>query len=208
MAELALYYDDVLGLHADLHVVPVRNWRRALWFDQTGLPWVRPSPNLPSLTSALIYPALVAFEGTNVSVGRGTETAFQRLGAPWLDAQRVVALLAGRTLPGVHFRVESFTPRAPTDGKYGGERIPGVRVIVTDRDAFPAGRVGATLLWAIARVNSHSLHVDTLAFDLRFGDPAARAALVRGEDPDSVMGRQLPDVVAFGARARRYELYK
>lgn len=208
MAELALYYADRLGLQTELHVVPARNWRRSLWFDQTGLPWVRPSPNLPSLTSALIYPALVAFEGTNVSVGRGTPTAFQRLGAPWLDARRVVARLRDRHLPGVRFAVESFTPHAPTDGKYRGRRIPGVRIIVTDRDTFQAGRVGATLLWAIAGVNGDSLRVDTLAFDLRFGDPAARAALMRGEDPDGVIGQQLPAVAAFADRARRYELYK
>jgi uncharacterized protein YbbC (DUF1343 family) len=208
MGELALYYDDQLGLHADLHVVPARNWRRSLWFDQTGLPWVRPSPNLPSLTSALIYPALVPFEGTNVSVGRGTPTAFQRLGSPWMDAHQIVEVLAKRRLPGVRFAAESFTPRAPTDGKYGGRRIPGVRIIVTDRDAFQAGRIGAALLWAIAGVNGDSLRMDTLAFDLRFGDPAARAALMRGGDPDSVMDRELPAVAAFAERAGRYELYK
>lgn len=208
MGELALYYNDQLGLHADLHVVSARNWRRSLWFDQTGLPWVRPSPNLPSLASALIYPALVPFEGTNVSVGRGTPTAFQRLGSPWMDAHQIAEILSKRRLPGVRFAVESFTPHAPTDGKYGGRRIRGVRIIVTDRDAFQAGRVSATLLWAIAGVNGDSLHVDTLAFDLRFGDPAARAALMRGEDPDSVMNRELPGVAAFAERAGRYELYK
>jgi uncharacterized protein YbbC (DUF1343 family) len=208
MGELALYYDDVLGLHADLHVVPARNWRRALWFDETGLPWVRPSPNLPSPTSALIYPALVAFEGTNVSVGRGTDDAFQRLGAPWLDARRVSRLLADREMPGVKFEAEDFTPRAPTDGKYGGRQIPGVRIVVTDRDAFNAGRVSAALLWAIGRVHADSLHLDTLAFDLRFGSSAARVALLRGEDPDAVIDRQLPAVVAFAERVKRYELYR
>jgi len=208
MGELALYYNDVLSLHTDLHVVPTRGWRRPLWFDETGLPWVRPSPNLPSLASALVYPALVAFEGTNVSVGRGTDDAFQQLGAPWLDAKRVVALLADRGMPGVQFKAEKFTPHAPTDGKYGGRQIPGVRVVVTDRNAFHAGRVGAALLWAIAKASRDSLRIDTLTFDLRFGSPAARVALVRGDDPDAVIDQQLPAVVAFSQRVLRYQLYK
>lgn len=208
MGELARYFDAVLELHGELHVIPAKGWRRALWFDQTGLPWVRPSPNLPSLTSVLMYPALVPFEGTNLSVGRGTPIAFQWLGAPWLDARRVVHLLAGRDLPGVRFEVASRTPRAPSDGKYGGRPVNGVRIVATRRDAFDAGRVGATLLWAIARANRDSLRIDTLAFDLRFGDPAARVALLRGEDPDTVMAHQHPAVAAFTERTRRYQLYK
>jgi uncharacterized protein YbbC (DUF1343 family) len=208
MAELALYYDDLLAIHGDLHVVPARSWRRALWYDETRLPWVRPSPNLPSLTSALIYPALVSFEGTNLSVGRGSNAAFQQLGAPWLNARRAAALLSDRGLPGVRFRAGRFVPRMPTDGKYGGRQIPAVRVVVTDRDVFDAARVGAALVWAIAQVNRDSLHVDTLAFDLRFGSPSARVALLHGDDPDAVIDRQRPAVDAWIERVRRYELYK
>ena len=208
MAELALYYNDALALHAALHVVPVRSWRRALWFDETKLPWVQPSPNLPSEMSALIYPALVAFEGSNLSVGRGTSDAFQHLGAPWLDARRVVALLADRGTPGVRFEAERFEPHSPTDGKYNDRELAGVRIVVTDRNAFHAGRVGAALLWAIAKVNADSLRVDTLAFDLRFGSSRPRVALMRGEDPDAVIDRDLPDVVAFSARVRRFQLYR
>jgi uncharacterized protein YbbC (DUF1343 family) len=126
MGELALFYNSVLKIDAPLHVVPVAGWRRAMWFDETGLPWVRPSPNLPTLESALIYPSLVAFEGSNLSVGRGTETAFQRFGAPWMDAARVAQLLNGRHLAGVEFVVDWFTPRDPGDGKYAGRNIPGV----------------------------------------------------------------------------------
>src|SRR2546423_6646432 len=119
MGELARYLNAAVRVRADLHVVPVDGWRRAQWFDETGLPWVRPSPNLPTLASAIVYPALVAFEGTNVSVGRGTPDAFQRFGAPWLRADSVVVLLNGRGLPGVRFERSDFTPQAPTDGKYG-----------------------------------------------------------------------------------------
>src|SRR5689334_1334851 len=127
MGELALFYNATLHIGAPLHVVPVAGWKRAMWFDETGLVWVRPSPDLPNLMSALVYPALVAFEGSNVSVGRGTRDAFQRFGAPWMDAPRAAALLNGRRAPGVRFVVDSFTPENPGDNKYGGRRIPGIR---------------------------------------------------------------------------------
>jgi uncharacterized protein YbbC (DUF1343 family) len=207
MGELARYYNDDLHLGADLHVIPARGWRRDQWFDETGLPWVRPSPNLPTLASALLYPALVAFEGSNLSVGRGTPDAFQRLGSPWLDAPRVAALLAGRRLSGVRFDTETFTPAAPGDGKFGGRAIPGVRVIVTDRSRFEAGRLGAALLWAVAQANGDSLRLDTTAFDLRFGDPPMRRALVHGEDPDRAMDGVTPGVVAFTRRVAPFLLY-
>ena len=208
MGELARYYNDALHAGADLHVIPIRGWRRALWFDETGLPWVRPSPNLPSLASALLYPALVAFEGSNVSVGRGTPEAFQQLGAPWLDAKRVVALLDRRRLGGVRFEASVFTPRAPGDGKFGGRAIPGVRIVITDRSQVETGRLGATLIWAIAAANADSLRLDTLAFDLRFGDPAARLALLHGADPDQTMAAMAPAIVAFRQRVAPYLLYR
>ena len=150
-----------------------------MWFDETGLQWVRPSPNLPTLTSALIYPALVAFEGTNVSVGRGTADAFQRFGAPWMNAQEVASLLNGRRPPGVRFDVDSFTPVNPGDGKYGGKRIPGIRVVVTDRNAVQPGHLSAQILWALSRVNRDSLRFSDATFDERFGSSATAAGRAR-----------------------------
>jgi uncharacterized protein YbbC (DUF1343 family) len=208
MGELARYYNEDLHVGADLHVIPARGWRRGEWFDETGLPWIRPSPNLPSLTSALLYPALVAFEGSNLSVGRGTPDAFQRLGSPWLDAQRVAALLSSRRLGGVRFDTETFTPVAPGDGKFGGRAIPGVRIVVTDRSRVETGRLGAALLWAVAQANGDSLRLDTAAFDLRFGDPAARNALVHGADPDGTMDAARPAVAAFMHRVAPFLLYR
>jgi uncharacterized protein YbbC (DUF1343 family) len=209
MGELARFFNGELRIGADLRVVPVRGWRRRMWFDETGLPWVRPSPNMPSLGSALLYPAIVPFEGSpNVSVGRGTPDAFQHVGAPWLDAARVVALLNERDLAGVRFEAERFTPRAPTDGKYDGREIAGVRIVVTDRDRVQVARVGAALLWAIAKVHPDSLRLTPLAVDLRLGSAEAREALVRGDDPDAVIDRHLPAVVAFQQRTRRYQIYR
>jgi uncharacterized protein YbbC (DUF1343 family) len=208
MGELALFYNSVLGINAPLHVVPVAGWRRSMWFDQTGLPWVRPSPNLPTLASALVYPSLVAFEGTNVSVGRGTSDAFQRFGASWMNAGRIAELLNGRRLPGVRFVVDSFMPVNPGDAKYSGVRIPGVRVDVTDRELVQSGRIGAAILWAILQTNRDSLRVSTVAFDERFGSNAIREAILAGTDPDVAFDSRRPAVQQFLRKAERFRIYR
>ncbi len=207
MGELALFFNEELGIQANLTVVPVRGWRRAMWFDETKLPWVKPSPNLPTLTSALVYPALVAFERANVSVGRGTDIPFQLIGAPWMNGRGVADLLNDRLIPGVKFRAESFTPRAPTDGKFAEQELSGVRIIVTDRNSMNPSRVGAALLWAIAKTAPDSLKISNTGFDERFGAAGLREALLRGEDPDSVIDRELPAVTAFREKVRKYLLY-
>jgi uncharacterized protein YbbC (DUF1343 family) len=208
MGELALFFNSVLHVGADLHVVPVAGWHRAQWFDETGLPWVRPSPNLPTLASATIYPALVAFEGTNVSVGRGTPDAFQRFGAPWMLADSVVALLNARQLPGVRFERSDFTPHAPGDGKYAERLIPGVKIVLTDRDRYHAGRTGAAVLWALARTSRDSLVVRASTFDERFGRPGMREALLRGEDPDDVVRRDDAAVEDWRRQVAPFLLYR
>ena len=208
MGEMALYFNEELDIKADLKVVPMKGWKRDLWFDRTGLPWVRPSPNMPSLQSAMLYPAIVAFEASNLSVGRGTATAFQIVGAPWLKAQETVNLLRERDVRGVRFLVEEFTPQAPTDNKYAGQRIQGIRILVTNRTSMQPSRVGAALLWAINKTSGSDLTLDSRAFDLRFGSPGAREALLRGDDPDGVIDRQYASVFQFRERTRRFHLYR
>ena len=208
MGEMALYFNEVLDIKADLKVVPMRGWRRELWFDRTGLPWVRPSPNMPTLQSAMIYPALVAFEASNLSVGRGTPNAFQIIGAPWLKAQETVNLLREREIRGVRFLVEEFTPQSPTDNKYANQKVQGIRILVTNRTSMQPSRVGAALLWAINKTSGTDLRLDNAAFDLRFGSPSAREALLKGEDPDAVIDRQYASVFQFRERTRRFHLYR
>ena len=208
MGEMARYFNDVLKIRANLHVIPAQGWRRDVWFDLTELPWIKPSPNMPSLQSAMLYPGLVAFEATNLSVGRGTPEAFQRLGAPWLNAAATVAILKDREIPGVRFYVENFTPQSPTDGKYGGQTIPGIKIVVTNRSGLQAARVGASLLWAIRKTAGTKLTINDRAFDLRFGSPGDREALLRGEDPDVLIDREFKAAYAFREQTRQYLIYR
>ena len=208
MGEMAGLFHRELGLKGRLHIVPVANWRRAMWFDDTDLPWVKPSPNLPTLRSALLYPALVPFEGTNVSVGRGTDEPFERVGAPWLKADSVIALLAPLELGGVRFRRDRFTPSAPGDGKFDGITVAGVRVEVLDREQLQVARVGAALLWAIGKAHGSEFVVQPRAVDLRLGSPEMRRALLDGDDPDAVVDRQLRALLAWEQGMSRFRLYR
>jgi uncharacterized protein YbbC (DUF1343 family) len=208
MGELARLFHAQLKLGTRLTVVPMQNWRRAMWFDETDLPWVRPSPNMPSVASALLYPALVPFEASNVSVGRGTDLPFQRFGASWLDAPRVARLLEDLNMTGVRFRTERVTPEQPGDGKFAGRPIPAIRIEIEDRERVQPARIGAAILWALHRVHPDSLRITPAGFDLRMGSARIRDALLAGGDPDAVIDRQLPAVIAFEREARRIHLYR
>jgi len=207
IAELARFYNDELDIGAELHVIPMRSWNRDLWYDRTGLPWVRPSPNMPSVHSALLYPGLVPFEATNVSVGRGTDVPFQWFGAPWLRTSEVLDLLRERPLRGVRFVADTQFVGDATDGKYPRQRVPGIHIQVTERSRVQPVRVGATILWALARTSRAELRVDSLPFDLRLGSPELRRALLSGSDPDVLMDREFQRAFAFRDRVRQYFLY-
>jgi uncharacterized protein YbbC (DUF1343 family) len=208
MGEMARLFNEGMRLRADLRVVPALGWKRSMWFDETGLPWVRPSPNLPNLTSATIYPSLVPFESSNVSVGRGTTTAFQRFGAPWMNAAEVVRRLEAMRLPGTQFVVDSFTPRGAGDNKFNDRHIPGVRIVLADRNAFEAGTVSAAILSVLRATSPDSLRITAAGFDLRLGSPSIREAIMRGEDPMPLMAREREKAAEFATRARRYWIYQ
>lgn len=205
--ELARWFAGELKIPVQLTVVQMGGYRRSMWWDETGLAWVVPSPSMTSLTSALTYPALVAFEGSNLSVGRGTALPFQQFGASWMDAPRVARRLEEYGLGGVRFDAVRVTPEKPGDAKFAGKNIPMVRIVVLDRDRVQVGRLGAAILWALGREHADSMRINARTFDDRFGVPAAREVLLRGDDPDEVIDRMQPAVVAFQRGVRPYLLY-
>jgi uncharacterized protein YbbC (DUF1343 family) len=208
MGELARLYNDRLALGTDLEVIPMSGWRRDMWWEDTGLPWVKPSPNLPSLASIFLFPATVHYEALNTSVGRGTPEAFQKIGAPWMDNVKMAELLNGRGLPGVRFEAERFTPIEPTDEKFPGVELPGVKIVVTDRNVAEPSRVAAALLWALVKTTPDSLVFRLPRFDEHFGAARLREALVAGADPDSLLAAEKPAVDAWRAGVEKYLIYR
>ena len=135
VGELARMYNAEHGIGADLTVVPVDGWKRGMWYDETGLPWVNPSPNLRRLEAVIHYPGTVFFEAINVSEGRGSDAPFEQIGAPWLKNEEVAAQMNALNLPGVRFEAVEFDIAQGTR-KYAGQRVKGVRFVITDRDAY------------------------------------------------------------------------
>jgi uncharacterized protein YbbC (DUF1343 family) len=183
LGELMRLAADLLAPQATLTIVPSGGWRRAMTYDATGLPWVKPSPNMPSLESAFHYPGSCLFEATNLSVGRGTGRAFQVIGAPWLDGAALLDRLreqAGEALAGVTVTLDSFTPHAPSDGKYDGVLVRGLRFQVIDRIEYDPTRLATALLAALVAGSPSPFEFRPEAFDRLAGGPALRAALEAG----------------------------
>ena len=146
MGELAKLFNAENKIGADLTVIPMKNWKRDMWFDETALPWISPSPNMRNMNEAALYTGPGAIEYTNISVGRGTDTPFEHIGAPWIDGVQLADALNARSIPGVRFYPVRFTPAS---SKYANEECQGVFIIVTDRVAMrptrdrPGARVRA-----------------------------------------------------------------
>ena len=194
------------GVAVDLVVVPALGWRRDMTFDETGLPWVPPSPNMPSVESALHYPGTCLFEGTSLSVGRGTPRAFQQVGAPWLDGEALAARLAALDVPDAVFVPVRFTPVDPGDGKFGDEPSGGVRLVADGPRYDPT--LAALALLAETKAMSgehwrwHESHFDRLA-----GADALRKALDAGAGYAELAERWGAEASGFAARRRPYLLY-
>jgi uncharacterized protein YbbC (DUF1343 family)/CubicO group peptidase (beta-lactamase class C family) len=181
LGELAQLFNAEKKIGADLTVVRVRNWSRDDWFDMTGLPWINPSPNMRNLIQATLYPGIGAIEGTNISVGRGTDTPFEQIGAPWIDGVKLAEELNARNLPGIRFYPVRFTP---TSSKYANEECQGVFMVVTDRVALRPVRVGVEIAAALTRLYGSQYNIDAAA--RLFGSSANLAALKAGADPASL----------------------
>lgn len=207
VGEALRLFAPTLAADADLHVVPARGVRRAqFWGHESKLPWTSPVSEVKSVEDLLIASALLPLEGTRLSLGRGTADPLVRIGAPWLDAKRVLDELADRPTPGVKFEVEHFTPRDPSDGKYDGQSIAGIRLRVIDRERVQTGRLALDLAWAVWKVHGDSLRLGGAAGAPGLG--AALALVARGADPDSLVDSNMAELVAFQKRARAVLMYR
>jgi uncharacterized protein YbbC (DUF1343 family) len=207
LGELARLANVELGIGADLTVVPVLGWSPAMDLDQTGLPFIPPSPNLRSLEALFHYPGLCLLEGTNLSVGRGTDHPFEQVGAPWLDTTRVLAGLRAANLPGVGFAGVRFRPKRPGDEKYADTRVAGIRLRVTDRNTYDPTATAITLMAVIRRVHPGQFRWTPAQFDRLAGTSGVRLDLSSGAGPAAVMAAWPAELQAFTVRRQPALLY-
>jgi uncharacterized protein YbbC (DUF1343 family) len=203
-------FNRELDLDLRLIVIPATGWKRSQWSDATGIPWIPTSPNIPDLESATHYPGTCLFEGTNLSVGRGTEQPFQQIGAPWLElaeAGEIVERLAGSGLSGVRLDVVSFTPDAPDDGKYAGAAVVGVRLTVTDRKRYDPVHTAVWLLREMRRLAGDRWEWNPDAFDRLAGTDRLRLAIEDGDPAEEIIAAWRGSLAAFRARRSAYLLY-
>jgi uncharacterized protein YbbC (DUF1343 family) len=213
LGELARYYNATQGLGCDLEVIPARGWRRGDYFDDTGLPWIMPSPNLPTLEGAIVYPGQVLLEGTNLSEGRGTTRPFELFGAPFLELRRLRHELQAIPLPGVVLREVTFEP---TFHKWAVKPCNGFQLHVTDRIAFRPYFTTLALLWVIRRLYPqqfawrqppYEYETERLPIDLLTGDAAIREGLDAGRPLAELAAAWQPDLQAFIEAGREFWLY-
>jgi uncharacterized protein YbbC (DUF1343 family)/CubicO group peptidase (beta-lactamase class C family) len=202
LGELAQLFGGEAGIDAELHVIAMRNARRGDWYDGTGLPWLAPSPNLTSVAAATLYPGVGMIEGAPVSVGRGTTTPFQLVGAPWIDAGRLADAMNALRLPGVRFAPTAFTPASAT---HAGKRCRGVRVEVTDRDALNSPALGVALAHTLYRLYPKEFQVDRILGNL--GSATLLDGIKAGEPLQSLLSGVEREAEAFGRTRARYLLY-
>jgi uncharacterized protein YbbC (DUF1343 family) len=203
--ELIRYLVGTGQVRADATVVPMKGYRLSMWWEETGLPWVNPSPNLRSMEATVLYPGTVFFEGTNVSEGRGTDAPFTLIGASWLtDAGAIARELNARRLPGVRFDSTSRTVEAGY--KYGGETIPMIRVAVTDRDVLRPADVGAHMLRAIYRRHPRQWQWRENRVERLSGSAALRRAVERGTVAELLRAWERETAV-WARGAEKYRLY-
>lgn len=204
--ELARLYVGEFGIDVDLRVVPVDGLTRSMTFDDTALPWVPPSPNMPSLASALAYPGTCLFEGTPLSVGRGTDRAFQWVGAPWLDGEALASALGAYGFEGVRFEPATFTPQGAGDGKFDGVEVHGVRVVVGD-PTFDAPAVGVAMVREAYRMSGDRWSWNVAHFDRLAGTDALRLGIEAGASLEALTGSWDMELEAFRALQRPYLIY-
>ena len=213
VGELALMFREELSLDVDLQVVPMKGWRRRMAYEDTGLPWVLPSPNIPTVDTAFVYPGGCLVEGTNLSEGRGTTRPFELVGAPWLDGHALARALERERIPGAGFRAAAFTP---TFQKHVDVLCHGVQVHVFDRARFPAFLAYLLLIHHARRQDPGRFawrlppyeyeHVK-LPFDILCGTDRVRKAIESGVSPKRLAAGWRKESAAFRKRRAKYLLY-
>jgi uncharacterized protein YbbC (DUF1343 family) len=203
VGELARMYNGEKGLRADLHVIEMQGWTRNMWLDSTGLEWVNPSPNIRNLTQAILYPGSCLLESNQVSVGRGTDTPFQIIGAPWFKGREVADYLNGLAIPGVRFMARRFRPTASV---FKDEDCQGLDIQLIDRDALDSVRMGLELLHATMEFHPGRFDIGGVMRLLGSDDAAAR--LKQGETGSAVAGSYASDLDQFRRTREKYLIYK
>ncbi|MGA2101219.1 MAG: exo-beta-N-acetylmuramidase NamZ domain-containing protein, partial [Candidatus Sulfotelmatobacter sp.] len=203
IGELAKMFNAERGINAKLTVVPMEGWQRGDWFDSTGLVWVNPSPNLRSVTEAALYPGVALIEGTNVSVGRGTDAPFELVGAPWIKSREFAAYLNTRGIAGVRFVPMTFTPTASA---YNGQVCQGVNLVLTDRNGFDAPELGVELAAALRKLYPADFKIERMSELLV--NQSVYDALVAGQDPRRIAQDWQDGLGKFGKIREKYLIYK
>ena len=202
IGELAKMFNAERGIGANLTVIPMEGWMRGDWFDSTGEVWINPSPNMRSLTESILYPAIGLIEGTNISVGRGTDTPFEVVGAPWIAAAELARTLNAREIAGVRFVPINFTPVSSVFAK---EKCGGVNIVVTDRNALDGPELGIEIAVALQTLYPGQYKITGL--DTLMVSKASLDATAAGEDPRRIAEQWRDAVEKFKAVRARYLLY-
>ncbi|SDM66599.1 exo-beta-N-acetylmuramidase NamZ family protein [Kriegella aquimaris] len=196
---------------AKLHVIEMLGWKRSMWLDQTGLKWVKPSPNLPSLESLIAYTGTCLFEGLNISAGRGTEKPFQYIGAPWINNDRVVELLNNLKLKGVQFDTVTFTPKKMSfhgsTPYLGGEVCKGIYVNITNRDFFESYKAGIAMVWAIHKVHPDQMEWNKKVMDRLISTKRLEDMIYGDAHPYEIFASWQPELSEFKEIGKNYFLY-
>ena len=198
---------------AQLTVVPMQNYKRKLWYDETGLPWIKPSPNMLTLTTATVYPATCLLEGTNVSEARGTLHPFERIAANWTESEQLTKQLNSYGLAGVTFRPVSFVPDSIVDGitiyppKFLGEQCHGTEMVITDRNAFESAKAGVYILHALQTLYPKALEWRDGRMDKLWGTPEVRQHVQAGQQPQQIVAQWEKELAYFRNVRSKYLLY-
>jgi uncharacterized protein YbbC (DUF1343 family) len=207
VGEIARYINGEFGVGADLTVIPAAGWRGGDWFDETGLPWLDPSPNIRSLNAALTYSGLVLLEATNLTVGRGTDAPFDYVGAPWLDTERLLRRLENYDLPGVTLDSTRFVPEGEGWVPFRGENVRAVRITITDRDAYQPVWLTLVLMTEIRRLHPQQFRITNEGMTQMLGSRWARQAVDRGDDPRQIWDRWQTELQEWREVRERYRMY-